>query len=104
MVWWLFLDDERYPASKDITCHIARNVDDALWMVKTYGLPSSMSLDHDLGYGKQSGMDFIIQLCNMAIDDGLDLSKCVIQVHSMNPVGANNMKAYLASFLKEYNT
>jgi hypothetical protein len=56
MKWKLFLDDDRYPV--DNTWTIARNVDDAIWYVTNYGMPSFIMFDHDLGNFKQSGMDF----------------------------------------------
>jgi hypothetical protein len=48
MKWKLFLDDDRYPV--DNTWVIARNFDDACLYVTNYGLPTHMSLDHDMGY------------------------------------------------------
>lgn len=92
----LFLDDERYPVDKNDL--IARNVDDAMWYIRTRGLPIFMSLDHDLGYGKMTGMDFVKILCAYIQDNDLDISNTTYYIHSQNPVGAKNMQTYLDQF------
>lgn len=100
--WYLFLDDERYPADNIAGFPVvARNVDDALYYIKTYGIPHYMSLDHDLGYGKQTGMDFLKNLSDYMMDNGLQFPqgfKCY--VHSQNPVGCENMRKYVDNMIK----
>jgi long-subunit acyl-CoA synthetase (AMP-forming) len=52
--WSLFLDDIRFP--EDVrydygpyeNLRICRSMDDAVWAVKQYGLPTMISFDHDL--------------------------------------------------------
>jgi hypothetical protein len=96
-MWKLFLDDERYPPTDTLRSNwrIARNVDDAIYYIRIYGRPDYMSLDHDLGYGKQTGMDFCKWLVNWSIDTGWTIPDFFI--HSQNPVGAENMASYLVS-------
>ena len=102
--WQLFLDDERYPPDpikwKD-EWKIARNVDDAMWYIKTYGIPGYMSLDHDLGSRKMNGMDFCKTLWNYIMDNDIRIpSGFRYYVHSQNPVGAENMNSYMKKALE----
>ncbi len=99
MNWKLFLDDERYPV--DNTWVIARNVDDAIWYVTNYGMPSFISFDHDLGPFKQSGMDLAKWLVGYIMDNDVNIDNFEFYVHSQNPVGAENIRS-LMNKLKEY--
>lgn len=117
-MWTLFLDDIRFP--NDVVYDygsysnviICRNMDDAVWAVKQYGLPSFISFDHDLadthyisGDGEKTGYTFAKWFCNYVFDNELPLPKNFnYYVHSMNPVGANNIRAYMKNFLEFYNT
>lgn len=96
--WRLFLDDERYPPDTAFNWKIARNVDDAVYYVNTYGLPTFMSLDHDMGYMKLSGKDFANWIVNYCLDNQSLLPN--FYVHSQNPVGAENINCYLEKALK----
>ena len=102
MKWKLFLDDERYPL--DNTWHIARNFNDAVWYVNTMGIPYEIAFDHDLGSPQNmTGYDFAKWLCIYIEDHELDIPKnFVYTVHSQNPVGAENIKRYMKSFLRYY--
>ena len=72
MIWYLFLDDERYPPLDGaFNWRIARNVDDAMYYIQTYGMPAHMSIDHDLGAGEQTGMDFVKTLVSYCDDVGI---------------------------------
>jgi hypothetical protein len=97
MSWKLFLDDERYPAKDTLESNwrIARNLDDAMYYIRQYGLPDLMSLDHDLGFGKMTGLDFCKQFCGYVMDRDIEWNDLIYIIHSMNPVGAENMRAYL---------
>lgn len=97
MNWKLFLDDERYPAKDTLESNwrIARNVEDAMYYIKQYGMPELMSLDHDLGFMKLTGMDFVKRLVSYALDNNWRvLHNIVFDIHSMNNVGAENMRSY----------
>lgn len=100
----LFLDDERYPANPAINIFIARNVDDAMWAVKTYGYPTVMHLDHDLGADKKTGMDFCKELCNYIQDKNDIKFPITFYVHSQNPIGKFNMESYLQNFFEQHFT
>lgn len=102
----LFLDDERYPTDlypEDDDWILIRNVPDMRWYIRTYGLPTEMSLDHDLGPGKETGYDFVKWFVNdILIDGDVSYQHIGFRVHSMNPVGAKNMQAYWDNFLRDY--
>lgn len=109
MSYKLFLDDERFPADYDEDWVIARNFADAVWYVEARGAPDFISFDHDLGTPKEghfekSGYDFAKWFCDYANDEdngGLPYNFSYM-VHSMNPIGAENIKQYMQSFLKHY--
>jgi hypothetical protein len=102
MKWKLFLDDERYPV--DNTWHIARNFYDAVWYVTNYGLPYQISFDHDLGSPQNmTGYDFAKWLCAYIEDYELDFPEDFeYHIHSQNPVGAENIRAFMESFKRYY--
>lgn len=112
MSYTLFLDDIRFPEdvrydydtySNIIIC---RNVDDAIWTVRQRGVPSFISFDHDLGdfdshRVEKTGALFARWLCDYIINQNLPLpDKFNYYVHSMNPVGARNIQAYMDNFVK----
>lgn len=111
MSYTLFLDDIRFP--EDVRydygpyCNIiiCRNVDDALWTVQQRGLPNFISFDHDLGDDdpvlEKTGYTFARLLCSYIMSQNLPLpDKFNYYVHSMNPVGARNIQAYMDNFVK----
>jgi hypothetical protein len=100
MKWKLFLDDERYPV--DNTWVIARNVDDAIWYITNYGMPSFISFDHDLGPFKQSGMDLAKWLVGYIMDNDVNIDNFEFYVHSQNPVGAENIRSLLNKLKEHY--
>ena len=112
MRYKLYLDDLRYPPADTEDWRIARNYHDALWYVKTYGLPYHISFDHDLGMNHDpsasivprefTGYDFAKWFCIYVLNTGLDLpADFGYTVHSANPVGAANIRAYMENFLKD---
>lgn len=105
-MYYLFLDDERYPVPPwvpdlSLDWRIVRNFDDAVWHVRTFGLPTHMSLDHDLGANARTGMDFVKWLCDHIIDNDLK-PDFDYAIHSRNPIGAQNMDSYLQNFKRNY--
>ena len=70
--------------------------------ISNNGLPDELDLDHDLGYttdGKpeKSGMDCLKYAIEFHMaSQGASLPKLVI--HSANPVGGENMRAYYNSY------
>lgn len=102
MNYRMFLDDERYPPAEsadDIV--IARNFDDAVWYVQNWGVPYFISFDHDLGKGKD-GYDFAKWLTEHIIDSNQRLPEYFdFYVHSMNPVGKENIQKYMENFMNK---
>lgn len=116
MTYTLFLDDIRFPEdvkypyglySNVIVC---RSFDDAVWTVKHHGAPRFISFDHDLadvhyiiGDGEKTGYTFAKWFCDWVIDNDVDLGpRFDFYVHSMNPVGAENIRSYMRNFLDRY--
>lgn len=104
----LYLDDLRYPDLHP-DWRIARNYHDAVWMVTNYGMPYFISFDHDLNdfvdlYTHRlefTGYDFVKWFCNWVIDNDVCLNDFDYWVHSANPVGAENIRRYMANFIKD---
>ena len=97
----IFLDDERFPSSKDEKDYtIVRNYEDFVDLINTLGLPKYISFDHDLGEN-ETGYDcakFLVEYC-------LDNNKkptFEFYVHSQNPVGRENIKRLLNNFKRLY--
>lgn len=108
--WNLFLDDIRFPVGSNWI--IARNYEDAVWCVTNYGVPGYISFDHDLApahyivgaeSNEKTGYDFAKWFGNYVTDNKLSLPKDFdYTVHSMNPVGAENIRAYMKHWLHNY--
>lgn len=121
MTWNLFIDDERNPEVvvwapphilekyRNEEWAIARNfyeVGNLLW---ERGQPSFVSFDHDLGMGEATGYDIAKYMMMLDMDsDIFDKFGKVYPlptdfdyyVHSMNPVGKQNIESYLNNYLK----
>jgi hypothetical protein len=95
MTYKLFIDDERFP--QDDTWEIVRTVEQAKAIVLLRGLPTVMSLDHDLG-GDETTMQFLLWLTDNYL---LECPPDYI-IHSQNPVGRENMRAYMELWKKVY--
>lgn len=117
----LFLDDERFPYVSnpeldDVSAFnytnynpfkyekwvIVRNFNEFTNEVKKRGLPEKVSFDNDLGDVsddiEKTGYDCVKWLCNYCQDNKLKFPEYYI--HSMNPTGSNNMKAYINNYKK----
>ena len=94
--WKLYLDDIRTPKSNDFI--IARSVDEAKQLIKQKGFPIYMSLDHDLGEDVPTGYDFVKWIVSEYMDK--DLPQFEFNIHSANPVGAENMRGLLNNFIR----
>ena len=115
MKWYLWLDDLRNPHSSEkrflhpLTNSFiwARDIEQAIYFVKTLGIPEYMALDHDLGINeietreknsivyKETGMQFLKWLEENMV--GPPPKWCV---HSDNPEGKKNMESFLKSWEK----
>jgi hypothetical protein len=93
----LFLDDVREPYEADFV--IARSFDDALKIIEEKGFPYFISFDHDLGEDIPTGFDFAKWLVEQDMDFNVLPANFSFNVHSANPVGAENIKGYLSSYL-----
>jgi hypothetical protein len=119
---YLFLDDERIPT--DVTWikiptadwNIVRSYLEAIeWVVKN-GFPDVISFDHDLGYEavtatesgffvvtdateEKSGYDFAKWLCEYDMDTNVMPDGFDFYVHSMNEIGARNIRMYMDNYI-----
>jgi hypothetical protein len=98
----LFIDDERFPPDDgDESWMIARSSEEAINLVKLFGLPKFISFDHDLG-GDDTAMVFIKALIEWILDLEAGGSEedfsFEYYVHSQNPVGARNIEGIMKSF------
>lgn len=96
MTWRLFLDDVR-PMPETLTGPwvLARSSEEAKILVRSLGMPEMMSLDHDLG-NDDTVMVFLKWLANEYWDGTSPVPS--YRVHSANPVGAQNIVAFLDSW------
>lgn len=115
MAYNLFIDDERVPMDvtwgEDYASNIlyktndwliARNWNEVLEIVVSLGMPSVISFDHDLGEDQKTGYDIAQKLCDMVMDGAELPENFYFMVHSKNPVGAENIRQYMNSFLKHH--
>ena len=110
MTYKLFLDDIRFPATSDWT--IARSMDDAVWYIQNKGIPYFIAFDHDLahehyiiGDGEKTGYTFAKWFANYVMDHDITLpANFGFDVHSMNPIGAENIRQYMSQWLHNYWT
>lgn len=112
MTYSLFIDDERMPtdvswapAQQLILYHseiwtIARNFAQVAKIVKEKGMPKRISFDHDLGEGEATGYDIARYLVDLDIDREFKFPHDFeFWVHSMNPVGRENIHRYLSNYM-----
>lgn len=100
MTWWLFLDDLRDPPPGHWV--VARSVAAAVGEITARGMPTAMSLDHDLGDGVD-GPALLHHLINAHLRGQAPpgLFDVQLTVHSANPVGRRNMLALWAQFTEK---
>jgi hypothetical protein len=99
MSYKLFIDDERWPIDDGTTWVIARSSADAITAVECLGVPEYISYDHDLG-GDDTSIKFIWWLINAYLDKKITTFPINYYVHSQNPVGAENIRSLLFSFIE----
>jgi hypothetical protein len=117
MIYRLFIDDERDPRDvtwgktwqenamyRDDDWIIARNWFDVIDIAVSLGFPETISFDHDLGKDELTGYDIAKRLCEMIMDGVQIPDDFRYFVHSKNPVGAENIRAYMYNFLGHYNS
>lgn len=101
----IFLDDERFPATDSVDWHIARTVEDAKFLCEEFGFDQieAISFDHDLGYKKQTGMDFAHWLIQQELDGKRLPEAFWFRVHSQNPTGKANIRSLLHNYSDVHN-
>lgn len=127
MSYKLFLDDERHPTKVTWVnlplgpWTIARNYNDFITYIYKCGLPSFVSFDHDLAdehyrpsmydkdkhysnyytdgtFKEKTGYDCAKWLCDYCAEHNLDFPEYA--VHSMNPIGRENITKYIENYRK----
>lgn len=103
MKYFLFIDDIRNPNFElDIEIKIARSSNDAISILKEFGILNQISFDHDLG-GDDTSITYINTLTDYIIDNNVKFPKGFkYYVHSQNPVGAQNIISKMDSLLKYF--
>jgi len=100
----IYLDDLRTPTEK--FDFVVRNYDEAIEIIKKYGVPNYISFDHDLGVDDEgellkSGYDLAKWIVENDLNGSYKLpSNFTYKVHSQNPVGKKNIISLLNAYLK----
>ncbi len=98
----LFIDDERFPPKAlhgNLLWVTVRSSREAMEFVLEHGIPNFISFDHDLG-GDDTAMKFLHMLITYCLNENADFPK-EYYVHSQNPIGRDNIKSLMDSFIKE---
>lgn len=95
----MYIDDERFPKYEfDV---IVRSFDQATSYMLIYGVPTYISFDHDLGENTPTGFDIAKWLVEMDQDNVCTMPETFsFNVHSANPVGAENIRCLLNNYLQ----
>jgi hypothetical protein len=96
----LFLDDLRFPVGDGWI--IVRSYAEAVEVVKLLGIPQKISFDHDLGL-EETGYDFAKFIVDYDIQTNDIDSTFSFDVHSANPIGAENIRQLLNNYIKFKN-
>jgi len=99
MSYRLYLDDVRTPTEGN--WKVVRSFTDAISLIKGLGCPEFISFDHDLGNDSLTGYDLAKWLVEKDLDKpGFIPKNFEFNVHSANPVGAENIERYLNKYLE----
>jgi hypothetical protein len=107
MSYVLFLDDVRdpawvYPQEAVDDWMVCRSYAEAVAVIEDLGMPDRISFDHDLGPADdRTGYDLAHYLVSLDLDSGGRSwpDQFEYQVHSANPVGAENIRGLLDSYI-----
>ena len=100
----MYLDDLRTPIER--FDFIARSYDEAISIIKKYGIPNYISFDHDLGVDRndnllKTGYDLAKWIVDSDLNNDLKLPQdFTYRVHSQNPVGKRNIIYLLKQYLE----
>lgn len=100
MPWKLWIDDVRPPP--DVDWKVAKSTEDAIRLYVAFGWPEFISFDHDLGETDR-GIDFVKWLINEDLQYGTMPGTFKFTVHSANPIGAENIRVLMQSYLDYKN-
>lgn len=101
MPYKLFIDDLRNPITND--WKVVRSSSEAKDTVVKFGIPNEIAFDHDLG-GDDTSIVFINWLINEMLDNDLYLPEGFkYSIHSMNPIGAANIKSLMDGVIMEFS-
>ena len=94
----LYIDDIRNPKGK--FDKITRSSEETIEYLTRNGCPEFISFDHDLG-GDDTSMIIVKWLCEMDMDMSGEFipDNFTWNIHSANPVGADNLDGYLTSYM-----
>lgn len=103
MSWKLFIDDIRNPPNDDWV--IARTSKKAIQLIKSFGFPTHISFDHDLGEDDDAMKvaKWIVETDINEVEKGNNNwipKNFSFTVHSANPVGKKNIESLLTQYLK----
>ena len=98
MTYKLFIDDERFPPNDGSVWVIVRSSQEAIDYVQGFGIPDFISYDHDLG-GDDTSIKFIWWLIDCYIEGTITSFPINYYIHSQNPIGAENIRGLLSSFI-----
>ncbi len=103
----LFLDDLRtvdmvYDHTSISEFEIVRNYDEFVDFIQKNGLPCFISFDNDLGLDQNGevALDGYAAAKWLVYESGLDLKNLKFNVHSANPVAAEQIRGLLNNYLK----
>ena len=100
MTYKLYLDDIRNPKATDFI--VVRSFIEAVNYVNQHGFPNYVSFDHDLGESDtKTGYDFAKWLIDQDIRYETMPRDFSYNVHSANPVGAENIRRYIDNYLNQ---
>lgn len=130
MPYKLFLDDVRFPiqvfrTTTNMEWKVVRSYDEFVKIIEEQGLPFMISFDHDLAdehyrqsmydkdkhytkyyndgtFKEKTGYHAAQWLVTYCLDKNIDLPKW--NVHSMNPIGKENITGLLTSYEKFRNS
>ena len=96
----LFIDDIRNPTTSDWI--VARSSAGALRTVQRFGMPHTISFDHDLGE-EDTTINFLNWMEKRLLDGTYVFPKDFKYfVHSANPVGAANIHSKISQYLRYF--
>ena len=118
----LFLDDIRVPGDvtwiklPTVEWHIVRNYEEFIHAILTKGIPAFVTYDHDLSdqhytsnqnainynkFREKTGYECAQFLVNQCMNKGIKHPR--FAVHSMNPVGRQNIVSYINSYNRTFS-